>query len=285
MKVAVGTVIYRNAWNWREAFLHSLLEQTDKDFELLVINDDIEETDLEYFADGYSKFLIDIIKGKEGATISENRIRLLSEARDRQYDLLILADFDDWFAGNRVEYTKNSYRSDICFYYHNLRLEHEPETCFANLPFDIDKIDELLEKNFLGLSNTAVNINLIEPDFITSLENVQTNVFDWYFFSRLLLGRKKGMQVQNTYTYYRQQRNHLAGIVHDDFDSLKREIKVKLHHYLLLKQYNSLYSELYDSYSRLDVLDESELRKYLIYDKSRMWWSNFQLRRDRHVYL
>lgn len=285
MKVAVGTVIYRNAWNWREAFLHSFLEQTDKDFELLVINDDIEETDLEYFTDGNSKFLIDIVKGKEGATISENRIRLLSEAKDRQYDLLILADFDDWFAGNRVEYTKNSYRSDICFYYHNLRLEHESENCFANLPFDIDKIDGLLEKNFLGLSNTAVNINLIEPDFITSLENVQTNVFDWYFFSRLLLERKKGIQVQDTYTYYRQQQNHLAGIVHDDFDSLKKEIKVKLHHYLLLKQYSPLYSELYDSYSQLSVLEESELRKYLIHDKSRMWWSNFQLRRDRHVYL
>lgn len=285
MKVAVGTVIYRSAWNWREFFLHSLFEQTDNHFDLLVINDDVKETDLEYFADKCSRFQIDIVKGNEGATISENRIKLLTEAKNRKYDLLIWADFDDWCAYNRVECTKNSYRTDICFYYHNLRIEHEPEAFFTRLPSCIDRIDELLEKNFLGLSNTSVNLNLIAPDFIASLENVQTNVFDWYFYSRLLLNENRGMQIPNTYTYYRQQENHLAGVVHDDFNSLKKEIQVKLHHYLLLKQYSSVYSILYDSYTPLTGLEERELRKYLATEKSSMWWSNFQLRRDKHVYL
>lgn len=285
MKVAVGTVIYKKAWNWRESFLNSLFEQTDNHFELLVINDDVKETDLEYFADKCSRLPIDIVKGNEGATISENRIRLLTEAQNRKYDLLIWADFDDWFAKNRVECTKNLYHADICFYYNNLRIGHESKAFFTNLPSYINWIDELLEKNFLGLSNTAVNLNLIEPDFITSLENVQTNVFDWYLYSRLLLEGKKGIQIPDTYTYYRQQENQLAGIVNDDFNSLKKEIKVKLYHYLLLKQYNSVYSILYDSYSPLTELEESELRKYLANKKSRMWWSNFQLRRDKNVYL
>lgn len=277
MKVAVGTVIYKNAWNWRDDFLNSLNEQTDHYFDLLIINDDVNEIDLKYFANHYNNLRIDIVKGGEGATISENRIRLLSEAKDRGYDLLLLADFDDWFSKSRVEYTKNLYQTDVCIYYHNFRIGYEPKTLFSNLPLRIDNINKLLEKNFLGLSNTAVNLNLIKPDFIASLENVQTNVFDWYFFSRLLLEGNTGIQIPDAYTCYRQRENQLTGIIHDDLESLKKEIQIKLHHYLLLKRYSFIYSKLYNNYTRLSVLEENELRKYLATEKNGMWWSNFQL--------
>lgn len=280
VKVVVGTVIYRNAWNWHQDFLNSLIEQTDNEFDLLVVNDGLGEVDLKCFAEKCHKLQIDIIKGNEDASISENRIRLLAEAKNRKYDLLIWADFDDWFSKDRIEYMKNLYHADICIYYHNLRIDHGFKALFSSLPPYIDKIDELLEKNFLGLSNTAVNLNLIEPDLITSLENVQTNIFDWYFFSRLLLEEKKGIQVPVAYTCYRQQENQLAGIVHDDFKSLKKEIEIKLHHYLLLKQYSSIYSILYDSYASLSGMKESDMRKYLANETNNMWWSNFKLRRE-----
>lgn len=279
MRVAIGTVIYQQAWKWRDFFINSITSQTYKTFELLVINDNLKNSELAYFNNHCNGIQVDIINGDDGATISENRIRMLKEAKKRKYDLLILADFDDGFMNNRVSKTIEAYDKSICIYFNNLCIEGTQKIIFSNLDESIAGIDELLEKNFLGLSNTAVNLNLIREEFIDSLENIETNVFDWYFFSRLLMEGNTGILVPNTLTLYRIQENNLAGVMRDDLVSLKREINIKLYHYSILKKYDIIYNELFKEYLQLSEVEEELLYKYMSKQDDGMWWNHFNLRR------
>lgn len=279
MRVAIGTVIYQQAWKWRDSFMKSITSQTFSNFELLVINDNVKCSELAYFNDYCDEIQVNIVNGDDGATISENRIRMLKEAKKRKYDLLILADFDDTFMNNRVSQTIETYDKNVCLYYNNLCIEGTQKIMFLDLNESIIGIDELLEKNFLGLSNTAINLNLIREEFLDSLENIETNIFDWYFFSRILMEGNTGILVPNTYTLYRIQENNLAGVMRDDLASLQREISIKLYHYSILKKYDTIYHKLFNAYLELSNVEEKHLYNYLSHQNNGMWWNNFNLRR------
>ena len=276
MKIAFGTVIYEQAWLWWEEFADSINKQSMQEFDVLILNDGVssEETIKIKEKIRCKTYIFDVT---HSATISEIRIQLLNMSKKLGYDLLVLGDFDDTFSNNRVENIVKEWNEDICFYYHNLKYEDSGDNVFTELPDIVDDIGQILEYNFLGLGNTAINLRLLSNDFISSLENVETNVFDWYLYSKILLYGKVGQLIKDANTIYRQQDNNLAGIQVYDYNSICREIKVKRVHYGMLKKDIGTAEKLLLVYDELEKKSYEQLMKYENKEKKRYWWSNFKI--------
>ncbi|MCI8931314.1 MAG: glycosyltransferase family 2 protein [Lachnospiraceae bacterium] len=276
MKVALGTVIYRAAWPYKEEFIQSVNNQTVQDFEVLIINDGMDEKEVEELKTALQRN-VTVVEAGKNRTISEIRKILLAEAKQIGIGLLVLSDFDDVFDRDRVEKTVYAVDNDICIYYNNLRT-FDGNIVFRYLPAQVKHYGDILEHNFLGLSNTALKMDLIDLDFILELSEVKTNVFDWYLFSRLLVEGKQGKLVEESYTYYRIAGNNIAGLNENKFENIKKEIIVKCCQYSLLCDEKPEYNILFDKYSKLKpeeaetLMQQQRNRENLGY-----WWSNLNL--------
>lgn len=271
MKILFGTVVYKQAWKWWEQFVDSVNQQSYHNFDILVMNDGLDEEEIDCLTEKFNHqyFIYDIT---DKLSISNIRIRLLMKAKELGYDLLILGDFDDVFSKNRVEKIVNSYNKDIAFYYHNLKYDSCDKDVFETLPEFTSDIKQILEFNYLGLSNTAINLKSFNIDFFSNLEDVKTNVFDWYLFSKILLSHKSGTRI-NTYTIYRQQENNIAGIIKKDLESIKKEIIIKKEHYKLLSKDLPEADKLLDFYQNIS---EDKMLEYTNNNESGYWWSNLK---------
>ena len=47
MRTAFGSVLYEQAWKWKDDFIDSINEQTSKDFDILLMNDGVPAIDVE----------------------------------------------------------------------------------------------------------------------------------------------------------------------------------------------------------------------------------------------
>lgn len=278
MRIAFGTVIYEQAWEWWNEFVESLNAQITQKFDVLILNDGVSKEKASLLKEvlNYNTYIYDVEKQ---ATISEIRIQLLQIAKEKGYDLLVIGDFDDTFAPNRVENIIKKWKEDITFYYHNLQYEKSNELIFSELPKHLEGIEEVLESNFLGLSNTAINLTLISEDFINSLENVKTNIFDWYLYSKILIAGGRGCIVENTYTIYRQQENNLAGIQVTDSKAIRKEIMIKKQHYIMLKKELEIAEQLLLKYEELEKHNDRYLITYKNNETKKYWWSNIKVLR------
>lgn len=271
MKVALGTVIYRAAWQYKEEFIQSVNTQTAQDFEVLIINDGIDEKGVEELKSALRRKATVVEAGKN-RTISGIRKIMLTEAKQANIDLLVLSDFDDVFDRNRVEKTVQAVDNVVCIYYNNLKT-FDGNIVFRYLPVQIKHYKDILEHNFLGLSNTALNMDLIDMNFIQELKEVKTNVFDWYLFSRLLVEGKRGKLVEGSYTYYRIVGNNIAGITIRNQDAYQKELKIKKEHYGLLCDRGDLLKNLYEIYRNLSLERLSEKEDfYLNHCLNGYWW-------------
>lgn len=272
MRVALGTVVYQAAWPYKEEFIQSVNGQTEQDFEVLIINDGIDEKEIEGFKSALQK-KVTVVEAGKNSSISEIRKTLLTEAKRADIGLLVLSDFDDVFDRNRVEKSVLAVENDVCIYYNNLKT-FDGNVVFQHLPTQVKHYKDILEHNFLGLSNTALKMDLIDMDFIQELKEVKTNVFDWYLFSRLLVEGKRGKLVEGSYTYYRIVGNNIAGLTSQNSDAYKKELKIKKEHYKLLSDRGNLFKELYEVYQDLspEQLLEKKEGSYLNHYLKGYWW-------------
>lgn len=253
--VAVGSVIYQSAYGYIDDFLDSLENQTYKDFQVILINDDILEKDLNKVLDRHTEILnkICIVCLGGGQEIYQTRIELFKNAKSLGTKLLILGDCDDFFSEDRVEKTVKCYEenADYGFFYNDIVLL-TGEKMMKDLPDETCNAEDIIEFNYLGLSNSALNLDLLEDSFLDSLHKGNTKIFDWYLFSRMLLSMIKGKYVKDTSTYYRIHDNNLAGISGNGHEAIKKEYSVKLEHYRLLACENELFLKYYQKYENLD---------------------------------
>lgn len=278
MKVAFGTVVYEQAWQWWSQFVDSINEQSEGAFELLIINDGIELNKIETLKKSL-KPRCHIFYAQERTNISQIRIQLLRQAKQMGYDLLILGDFDDIFSSNRVKEILELWDPKVGFFYHNLQDEYRADV-FCALPKGVFEFEQILEQNFLGLSNTAINLRVLTETFFDSLQPIKTNIFDWYLYAKILLQGKTGRLVEGVYTIYRQQENNLAGIVRDDYESICREIQVKKEHYRLLQKDTSVAAELLAKYEEIERLGVNGWNTYLNKNINRYWWANLKVQKS-----
>lgn len=270
--IAFGTVVYSKALSYLEEFIDSLNNQTFQGFELLVINDNVERKVLTGYFDklkvNYS--IIDIWYNMSPADL---RVELIKNAKLIGYDLLIMGDCDDLFDGHRVYEVVNYYQNNntFTFYYNDLRL-FDGTKALKEFPLITEDIEEIVECNYLGLSNTAINLSLISYEFIESLYGCTSFVFDWYLFSRIVCSGGKGIYVENGITRYRIYENNFAGVSSEK--QLEKEFEVKKKHYKLMEKYDIRYTWLSERLLQIDLTTIKPCST-LSY-----WWNNIKLKEE-----
>lgn len=273
MKIVFGSVVYRKAWRYKAEFINSLNGQQGCEFDILIINDDVEEAELKEFLK-LSKRHVNVISKPMQMSIAQLRVFLLTMAKKMNYDLLVLGDFDDTFHHNRIEAIAASYTESFGFYYNPLYSIKE-HSIFKKLPEALHNYKDILECNFLGLSNTAINLRAVSMKFIESLCEGKTDVFDWYLYTRLMLNGLSGLLVEKAVTYYRIYEHNLAGVADANDENLKKEVAVKILHYKLLKNYSQA---LYRKYKLYKNISKEVYLQNLNNNSQGYWWNQIRIK-------
>ncbi|MCR5416405.1 MAG: hypothetical protein K6E79_06395 [Pseudobutyrivibrio sp.] len=278
MKICLGTVIYKQAVDFLPDLLKSVDNQTDKDFDLLIVNDNYKKDEL--ISAGVlneNGAIADIAPSISGqirfvdlepmhCSIASTRINMIRAAKEMGYDLLIVSDADDTFASTRVDRYRKTYEIDKTYaFYYNELVTDTGETVLEDMPEVVDSARIISQSNFIGMSIAAINLNLIDDAFIDSLSEGDCPVFDWYFYTRLLMDVGAGHLVTGAATIYRIHENNQVGTTHD----VQQEYSVKLTHYKNLAKRYPYFGHLYDDLKALDInkIDTSQSHKGY-------WWSN-----------
>lgn len=271
--IAFGTVVYSAALEYLKDFLNSLNNQTFQNFELVVVNDNINPKILKMY---FNKFKVHykIINVMENMSPADLRVKLIQNVKLLGYNFLILGDCDDIFDIHRVNEVIKCYRKNdsFTFYYNDLVL-FDNSIALKELPLLTENINKILECNYLGLSNTAINLSMISYEFIESLYGCNSFVFDWYLFSRILCNGGKGIYVKKGITKYRIYENNFAGV--SAKKQLEKEFEVKKKHYELMKKYDKRYACL------LECLLQINLETVIPCSTLSYWWNNIKLEEEK----
>ncbi len=270
-KIAFGTTIYREGLGFAKEYFTSLRGQTNKNFDLILLNDNLNSGEISRIREMYSNDLT-IINSTGRLSISALRVFLIQEIKKLGYEWLILGDFDDVFCDKRIERIIEGLEDKYTFTYHNI-ITFEGCEIFKQLPLYTTAYTDILESNFLGLSNTAVNLKKIDMEFLEELHAAPTSIFDWYLFSKILLNKGIGKCIHGTYTKYRIHENNLAGLTEDSKLSQEKEIEVKVNHYNYLKEEKYDYKILHEKYKKKIELQLNRNRKGY-------WWELYTVKRS-----
>ena len=270
IKVVVGSVIYKEAADYIPDFLDSLHSQTNQNFDIVLINDNFLEEELLDILDDYLGWFGKRLQIRNSIAsqnlIHHLRIELLRTVKLQSYDLIILVDCDDVCENRRVERTVDQYDQKYAFFYNEL-VDFQSKKVMPELPKEVMTIDSILQHNFLGLSNTSINMSHMPMEFIESLKDGNTNIFDWYLFSRIILAGGIGKKIQDTVTYYRLHSNNIAGKIEFSIESLKKEREIKIQHYMLLKAYCRKCEQLLLKYSNMSFSEDVSKKEDYVF-----WW-------------
>lgn len=277
-KIAFLTTIYPTNPRYVTDFFDSLLKQTIKNFDILVVND------------GYTDFFkiknqfksLNIIELPAADSIAKNRQLLIQFAKINNYDIVVFGDIDDTFSEARIEKsiaalqkvdvvvndltstTKDGAVLSENIYSH--RLNHE-----QLIPFDFIK-----EKNIFGLSNTAINLGKVSIDLIFFPEELIA--VDWYFFSLLLLSGLSAVFIADEITFYRQYDENTIGIGGFDSEKIKSIIAIRAIHYKEMSKKNSDFNLLLENTLCLkkQIANESKLNQLVKINSQKLiyplWW-------------
>ncbi len=278
MNVCLGTVIYKQSRDFFSDLIKSVDSQTDKDFDLLIVNDNYSQDELQEIGVickyGAPNKVAPSIAGETvfvdlepmHCTVAQTRIEMIKAAKSKGYDLLIVSDADDTFVNTRVAEYKKVYELDKSYaFYYNELVTDEGKTVLENLPEQVDSARSISQSNFIGMSIAAINLNMIDDDFIASLSEGDCAVFDWYFYTRMLMDMGKGKLVNNAATVYRIHANNTVGTTHD----VQQEYQVKLKHYQNLAKRYPYFEKLYNDLKALDISKIDTSTSHNGY-----WWSN-----------
>lgn len=274
MKTALSTVIYKQAHPYLQALIKSVDNQTNKDFDLLIINDNYSKEELEAVKTEINKNInginihIEDISDKQ-LSIAGTRIEMLKTAKHLGYESLVLVDADDTISSTRMESFIKSFEldKDRVFFYNKFVTETGKDV-FKTLPEAVEDIKPIAQANFLGLSNTGIRISCLSDDFLDSLNEGAVAVFDWYLFSRIIMDIGTGAYVDNASTIYRIYDDNTAGTTRD----LNKEYDVKTTHYNNLAKRYDYFKQLS---AKLSKIDKSTLT--LSNNHQGYWWSDISM--------
>lgn len=279
MKNAIVTYIYPSAEKYLSYFLNSYIRNTKK-IELIIFNDGVDNELIIKKIKSYETINFKIVKlnSDSPAKIREKSFKYLIE---NYYEKVIFADIDDTFSKKRIEKSLE-YLDKYDFVYNNIILIDDNLNEFQNKYFFKNKyipditydFKQILYKNYLGLSNTAVNVSLLK-----NIE-IPKNIIavDWYLYSKILLKNKKGKYLEDVYTNYRQyEYNTVVSNKNYDYNTLKRQIDIVYNHYKeLAKKIND--GEVNNIYNEIDNIKDDELKiKELLNvihstNEKLLWW-------------
>jgi len=263
-RIAFLTTIFPMEDGFLYDFFNSLKNQTYKEFDLVVVNDECKN--FKKFQIAYREVL-SIIELPYSNTPAKNREYGINYCIDNNYDILIFGDSDDYFESNRVEKSIELLKdNDIVV--NDLTLFDENgiyEEKYMSIRIENNSIinfEFIKDRNIFGLSNTAISLKNIQMLVIPN----DLIAVDWYIFSRLLLDDKKAIFTNETVSYYRQHNHNTVGIKDMDLKSFKRGIEVKKKHYESLSLFTNEFNVELNRISSLKLgIKNKEV-------KNPLWW-------------
>lgn len=275
MRFAILTVIFPEIKVFFPEFAQSLRNQTDQNFQLIIVNDGCSLSDFDLSGFQYSIL-------PNGESIAKNREILIHEAIAQKHEWIIFADADDWFESNRIEVIRGLIPD-----YDVIANEIAP---FSGIHYSSTKFEKALgkfcsidlnfirDKNLFGLSNTAFRTH-----FLKNIEiPFEIIAVDWYLATKAMQAGARSCFTAKTKTYYRQWDNNIIGIDKISDKEIKTGVKVKYLHYKNLAESDPWYAKdlawlqnlyLNSENANFDVY-ANKVRKAGL--KSPFWWENIK---------
>lgn len=278
-KVAVLTVIYPQAKPFFKDFFESLRNQKNKDFDIIIINDGVEDFNKCLLKNFNYRFI------NFSSTPSKNREHGLNLSYKLGYDKVILCDIDDICKTDRVKLSLEYLKYYDCVVNDLDTVDFNGNVLIADyfskshsIPEKIT-FDFLLDKNICGFSNTAINIKKIYPVSFPP----EVRIVDWFFFTQLTIKGCSIGYIPHSLTYYRQHANNEIGIEDFKVSSFKKMVKLKKEHYEQLSEECNETS--FENYIRecnvLYNIDDEKIiqtiKKNKLTNEYPLWWENIKL--------
>jgi glycosyltransferase involved in cell wall biosynthesis len=282
-KTAVLGFVFPAVKEFVDDYLKSLENQTYKDFDLIVVNDGLNN-----FKKLASKYNLRIKEIPCSGCIAENRAFGINYVKSSGYEYVIFTDIDDFSAPNRVEkslqllenydivvndITNISTKGDIL-----------QECYMSNRVSNLSKIDSdfLKDKNILGFTNTSMRLMCLKEDLSFDKDLIAV---DWYMFSRILKAGHSAVFTNETTSFYRRYEGNVAGLSPDVNERMIKDgIASKLFHYRELSKTDNEYKALYEKFEKLnkDITDEKYRERYTqearhLSMHKPLWWEQIRL--------
>jgi|GEM_PF-70679 len=209
--LCVGVVVYPMPEDIFMAYVDSLVAQSNKSFDLLVVNDGYG--DLRVLHDSLPESRI--VEIEPQGSIAKNREKLISEIVSRGYEMAVMTDADDVSSINRIERSLALLKRydlvindlDICYPDGSVAKNYVSKRVRSGSEIEIHDISKL---NFAGLGNTSFRVSIVSRmnvDFPDDLLAV-----DWYFYSLMMMSGAKAIFDSVSSTSYRQWSANTVGI-------------------------------------------------------------------------
>ena len=216
-KVCFLTTIFPENSDYFDNIFGSLEKQTYLKFDLVIVNDGYKT--ITEIINNYP--LLNIVELTSGRNAVENREIGINYCIEAKYDIVIFGDSDDYFSINRVKksielLSKHSIVvNDLSLFDNNGVFE---EKYISNRLSNNSEIDYnfIKNKNIFGLSNTALNLNILER---VKFEKELIAV-DWFLYKGLLRKGNSAIFTNEIITYYRQHKNNTVGLKSNNGDYL-----------------------------------------------------------------
>lgn len=228
-------VYYKAAEKYKADYFKSIVDQTSKAFDLLIIYDNIQPLKIS----GLNVEIFEMIISSK-MTPSKIRFEGIKYAFKNGYKNIVFSDIDDYFSNNRIEVTINNLARKKFVVNRVEAVNHKKEIIqMSDLSLlvkneNLKSYKQLLDYNTHGLTHTGINIESIESIYIPE-EILAT---DWWIFTTLMLQGYTGKYVSDATTYYRQSEDNLVGIQKPlDENRLFLGLRVKAVHYKHMVDY------------------------------------------------
>lgn len=223
--ITLFTVVYPGCKPYLDRFFRSVREQEMQEFNLLVLNDGLENLE-SYAGDLYSRTEEISVSG----TIAEVRQQGLRLLMDRPEEKIVFADADDYISTDRIQ-KANKVLESYDIYVNDLTTVTENEKIITenylkNRLGDSFKIEDrfILKKNIIGLGNTSVRRTMIRDIQIPP----STVAVDWMIFTDMLLRGASAIFKADSISYYRQHNENTAGLKNLSPDKIRRGLNVQI---------------------------------------------------------
>ncbi len=297
MTLALYTTIYPGVEAYLADWYRSVLEQTDRDFELWIGLDTMERQAAEEAleADPGATW----VPSRPGDTPASLRHRALAQIAER-FDAVILVDSDDVLHPSRVSTAREMlHASELagCA----LRLVDEfgsPLGITLELPRWAEPEDVFPRNNIFGLSNSALRCSLLRRCLPIPATAV---LVDWFLATRAwLLGAELAFDDSVEMDYRQHKRNMAKLLPPFDVEQVVRDTGRVREHFRLLKDsrldgaivgrvanMKEVATDIEAFYEQV-VLDQSLLEKYVhalnALEISPLWWSSVANPALRHLW-
>lgn len=244
-RVCFFSVLHKLNLNYFGDFINSLINQTYKNFDLILLLDNIKSSEIDKKLNLNSRTKVYFIE--YSSTIIENRLYALNYLSNLNYEFILFGDTDDFFNSNRVKSVLRDLENypivvnDLVPFSNSkeINLKHEKYWSSRFKDSKVLNANFLKDKNILGFGNTSIQKNVLK-NFLNIKPN-HVSATDWYIFSHF---ENDGSNIKfnnSALTFYRQHEFNIVGSKKLDFKSFIKNLNVKKNHYECLGLVDSIY--------------------------------------------